>query len=85
MLGWFGVACMVDLPDGRAKTLKAAFQLCDVGPLESDEAIAQYYVDLSSVRSSVAIRSVSTQLDFLAPKQFESMSVYGASGLWQEY
>ena len=58
---------MVELPDGRAKTLRDAFRLCDVGPLESDEAIARYYVDLAAVRSSVAIRGISTQLNFYSP------------------
>lgn len=71
---------MVDLPKGRAKTLKAAFQLCDVGPLDSEEAIAQYYVDLSSVRSSVAIRSISTQLDFFSSGQFDSLLFTGHRG-----
>ncbi|MGB3300860.1 MAG: ATP-binding protein, partial [Phormidesmis sp.] len=71
---------MVDLPDGRAKTLRDAFRLCDVGPLESDEAIARYYVDLSTVRSSVAIRSIKTKLDFSAPGQFDSLLFTGHRG-----
>ncbi len=71
---------MVELPDGRAKTLRDAFRLCDVGPLESDEAIARYYVDLAAVRSSVAIRSISTQLDFCSPGQFDSLLFTGHRG-----
>lgn len=66
--------------DKRARTLRRAFQLCDVGPLGSDEAIANYYVDLSDVRSSVAIRGVSTQLDFFAPGQFDSLLFTGHRG-----
>jgi hypothetical protein len=68
---------MVASSEGRAKTLKAAFQICDVGPLERDEDIERYYVDLSAVRSSVAIRSISTQLDFLAAGQFCSLLFTG--------
>lgn len=68
---------MVAASDGRARTLKEAFQLCDVGPLGSDEDIQRYYVDLSAVRSSVAIRSVSTRLSFLADGQFDSLLFTG--------
>lgn len=71
---------MANLPDRRAKTLKEAFRLCDVGPLEGEEAIASYDVDLSPVRSSVAISSVSTQLDFLAAKKFDSLLFTGHRG-----
>jgi hypothetical protein len=71
---------MVVSPEGRAQTLKAAFRLCDVGPLASDEDINRYYVDLSAVRSSVAIRSISTQLEFLAAGQFCSLLFTGHRG-----
>ncbi len=71
---------MVASPDGRARTLKEAFQLCDVGPLGSEEDIRRYYVDLSAVRSSVAIRSVSTRLSFLADRQFDSLLFTGHRG-----
>ncbi|MDB9525847.1 ATP-binding protein [Oscillatoria sp. CS-180] len=70
---------MVALPEGRAKTLKEAFQLCDVGPLK-DEALQRYYVDLSAVRSSDAISSVSTRLEFAAPGQFRSVLFTGHRG-----
>jgi hypothetical protein len=71
---------MVVSPEGRAQTLKAAFRLCDVGPLASDEDINRYYVDLSAVRSSVAIRSIGTQLEFLAAGQFCSLLFTGHRG-----
>jgi len=51
------------LPPDRATTLKAAFQACDVGPLQGESL--RYYVNLEKVRSMEAIESVSTRLDFL--------------------
>lgn len=48
----------------RATTLKQAFQVCNLGAL-TGTAIDHYYVDLSDVRSSQSITSVSRQLEFL--------------------
>ena len=70
---------MVDLPDGRARTLKDAFQLCDAGPLEN-EALKRYYVELSSVRSEEAMGSVSTRLEFFSPGSFGSVLFTGHRG-----
>ncbi|MEQ9625204.1 P-loop NTPase fold protein [Coleofasciculus chthonoplastes] len=50
----------------RANTLKAAFKACDLAPLEPAE-MDRYYVDLSPVRKSSAVDSVSTILDFQEP------------------
>jgi energy-coupling factor transporter ATP-binding protein EcfA2 len=68
---------MMSLPD-RAKTLKEAFQVCDVGPLQG-EAL-RYYVNLEKVRSMEAIQSVSTRLDFLEAGQFSSVLFTGHRG-----
>jgi len=70
---------MANLPEGRAKTLKEAFQLCDAGPLEA-EALERYYVELSSVRSEEALGSVSTRLDFFSPGSFGSVLFTGHRG-----
>jgi len=57
---------MPSLPSERAKTLKQAFQFCNLEGLRSED-FERYYVDLSSVRSMEAIQGVSTRLDFLEP------------------
>ncbi|PZO60344.1 MAG: hypothetical protein DCF15_02335 [Phormidesmis priestleyi] len=70
---------MVELSDGRAKTLRDAFQLCDAGPLE-DEALERYYVELSAVRSEEAMGSVDTRLSFFAPGAFGKVLFTGHRG-----
>lgn len=70
---------MVELSDGRAKTLRDAFRLCDAGPLE-DEALERYYVELSAVRSEEAMGSVDTRLSFFAPGSFGSVLFTGHRG-----
>ena len=55
---------MTSLPANRAKTLKEAYQACDVQPL-TGENMARYYVDLSAVGNTVAIEGVSTDLIFM--------------------
>ncbi len=62
-----------------ATTLKAAFQVCSVEPLEGEE-IERYYVDLSAVRKTSAIESVSTILDFQEPAQFSTILFTGHRG-----
>lgn len=42
--------------------------------------LQRYYVDLSRVRSSEAIESVSTRLDFLEPEQFDTILFTGHRG-----
>lgn len=66
------------IPADKAKTLKAAFQACDVGALQGEAQ--KYYVDLSAVRSPVSINSLKTRLDFLDPGQFEAVLFTGHRG-----
>ncbi|WP_375468751.1 P-loop NTPase fold protein [uncultured Nostoc sp.] len=63
----------------RANTLKAAFQVCNVEPLEGAE-MERYYVDLSAVRKTSAIDSVSTILDFQEPADFSTILFTGHRG-----
>lgn len=62
-----------------ATTLKTAFQVCSVEPLEGEE-IERYYVDLSAVRKTSAIESVSTILDFQEAAQFSTILFTGHRG-----
>ncbi|MBN3898552.1 MAG: AAA family ATPase [Nostoc sp. NOS(2021)] len=63
----------------RANTLKAAFQVCNVEPLEGAD-MERYYVDLSAVRKTSAIDSVSTILDFQEPADFSTILFTGHRG-----
>ncbi|MEH2006644.1 P-loop NTPase fold protein [Nostoc sp.] len=63
----------------RANTLKAAFQVCNVEPLEGAD-MERYYVDLSGVRKTSAIDSVSTILDFQEPADFSTILFTGHRG-----
>jgi hypothetical protein len=69
---------MTSLPANRAKTLKEAYQACDVNPL-TGENIARYYVDLSAVRNTVVIEGVSTDLDIHEPGEFDTILFTGHS------
>lgn len=51
-------------PDYRARTLKDAFRVCNLGALTGVE-LDRYRVDLSHVRNEAAIASVSRELEFL--------------------
>ena len=66
------------IPEGKATTLKTAFQACDVGALRG--AAQRYYVDLSAIRSPASINSLKTRLDFLDPGQFEAVLFTGHRG-----
>lgn len=70
---------MVKLPEGKAKPLKQAFQLCDVGPLKGG-FLNRFYVDLSAVRNQESISGVKTRLDFLDAGEFESVLFTGHRG-----
>ncbi|MGB0561926.1 MAG: ATP-binding protein [Spirulinaceae cyanobacterium] len=63
----------------RATTLKTAFQICDVDPLEGD-GLDRYYVDLSGIRNTKAINSVNRQLDFQAQEKFDTLLFTGHRG-----
>jgi hypothetical protein len=62
----------------RAKTLKAAFQACDVGALGGETS--RYYVDLKAIRSMKAIAALRQRLDFLEPGQFAAVLFTGHRG-----
>jgi hypothetical protein len=70
---------MVQSNEQRANTLKAAFQVCSVEPLEPAE-MERYYVDLSAVRKTSAIESVSTILNFQEPADFSTVLFTGHRG-----
>lgn len=63
----------------RANTLKSAFKACDLAPLEPAE-MERYYVDLSPVRKSSAVESVSTILDFQEPGENTTILFTGHRG-----
>jgi AAA ATPase domain len=63
----------------RANTLKAAFQVCNVEPLEGAD-MERYYVDLSAVRKTSAIEQVSQILDFQEPTDFRTILFTGHRG-----
>jgi energy-coupling factor transporter ATP-binding protein EcfA2 len=65
--------------DYRAKTLKEAYRLCEVGPL-SGEGLERYYMDLAPVRKTEAIESVNTILDFQEPGEFCTILFTGHRG-----
>jgi hypothetical protein len=67
---------MTSLPANRAKTLKEAYQACDVQPL-TGENMARYYVDLSAVGNTEAIEGVSTDLDIHEPGEFDTILFTG--------
>ncbi|MFM7405429.1 MAG: ATP-binding protein [Cuspidothrix sp.] len=63
----------------RANTLKSAFNVCTLEPLEGLE-IEKYYVDLSAVRKTSAVDGVSTILDFQEPANFSTILFTGHRG-----
>jgi AAA ATPase domain len=67
------------MTDYRAKTLKEAFQFCNVEPLVG-EGVDRYYVDLSSVRRTEAIEGVNTVLEFQDPGDFCTILFTGHRG-----
>jgi hypothetical protein len=67
---------MTSLPANRAKTLKEAYQACEVQPL-TGENMARYYVDLSAVGNTEAIEGVSTDLDIHEPGEFDTILFTG--------
>jgi hypothetical protein len=70
---------MTTHPINRATTLKTAFRVCNVEPLEGDD-LDRYYVDLSEVRKTEAIAGVSKILDFQEPEQFTTILFTGHRG-----
>ena len=66
-------------PVNRATTLKTAFRVCNVEPLEGED-LDRYYVDLSAVRKTEAIENVSTALDFQDAEQVTKILFTGHRG-----
>ncbi|MEH1963553.1 MAG: P-loop NTPase fold protein [Nostoc sp.] len=63
----------------RANTLRDAFQVCNVEPLKGAD-MERYYVDLSAVRKTSAIDSVSKILEFQEPADFRTILFTGHRG-----
>ncbi|MDQ2097863.1 MAG: AAA family ATPase [Tychonema bourrellyi B0820] len=70
---------MTTHPTNRATTLKAAYQLCNVEPLEGED-LDRYYVNLSGVRKTTAIASVNTRLDFQEAGKYTTILFTGHRG-----
>jgi energy-coupling factor transporter ATP-binding protein EcfA2 len=70
---------MTTHPTNRATTLKTAFRVCNTDPLEGED-LERYYVDLSEVRKTKAIASISTRLEFQESEQFTTILFTGHSG-----
>ncbi len=70
---------MTTHPTNRATTLKTAFRVCNTDPLEGED-LDRYYVDLSEVRKTKAIASISTRLEFQESEQFTTILFTGHSG-----
>jgi len=70
---------MTTHPINRATTLKTAYQLCNVEPLEGDD-LDRYYVNLSGVRKTTAIASVNTRLDFQEAEKYTTILFTGHRG-----
>ena len=70
---------MTTHPINRATTLKTAYQLCNVEPLEGED-LERYYVNLSGVRKTTAIASVNTRLDFQEAEKYTTILFTGHRG-----
>jgi energy-coupling factor transporter ATP-binding protein EcfA2 len=67
------------MTDYRAKTLKEAFQLCDIDPLVGP-GLERYYVNLTPVRKTEAIEGISTILEFQEAGDFCTLLFTGHRG-----
>jgi histone H3/H4 len=70
---------MSSLPTQRATNLRDAYRICDDQPLVGTD-LDRYYVDLSNVRNTQAIESVSLQLDLQQPGEFKTLLFTGHRG-----
>ncbi len=70
---------MTTHPTNRATTLKTAYQICNVEPLEGED-LDRYYVNLSGVRKTTAIASVNTRLDFQEAGKYTTILFTGHRG-----
>jgi predicted AAA+ superfamily ATPase len=62
-----------------ANTLKTAFRVCNVEPLQG-ESLEKYYIDLCAVRKTEAIEGVNTVLDFCDAGEFCTILFTGHRG-----
>ena len=62
-----------------ATTLKAAYRVCELGPL-SGENLDKYYEPLDQVRNTQAVQNIGTVLDFSLPGEFEKILFTGHQG-----
>ena len=62
-----------------ATTLKAAYRICELGPL-SGENLDKYYEPLEKVRNTQAVQNIGTALDFSEPGEFEKILFTGHQG-----
>ncbi|HEY9625833.1 MAG TPA: P-loop NTPase fold protein [Coleofasciculaceae cyanobacterium] len=65
------------LPNRKAKTLKEAYRICDVKPLESED-LEQYYVSLEARNDAIA--NVHSILDTLEPGEAKTILLTGHVG-----
>jgi len=70
---------MTTHPMNRATTLKTAFRVCNVDPLEGED-IERYYVDLSAVRKTETIESVNIILEDQDAEEFTNILFTGHRG-----
>ncbi len=70
---------MTSLPPDRANTLKSAYRVCNVKPLEGED-IDRYYVDLSAVRKTNAIKGINNDLDFQEAGEHQTILFTGHRG-----
>ena len=70
---------MTSLSPNRANTLKTAYRICNVKPLEGED-IDRYYVDLSAVRKTEAIEGINIILNFQEPEKHKTILFTGHRG-----
>ena len=70
---------MTILAPERANTLKTAYRICNVEPLQGED-LDRYYVDLSQVRNTNAINSINAILDFQEPGEHRAILFTGHRG-----
>ena len=70
---------MTSLAPERANTLKTAYRICNVEPLQGED-IARYYVDLSEVRKTKAISRINAILNFQEPGEHKAILFTGHRG-----
>ena len=63
----------------RANTLKTAYRICNVEPLQGED-LDKYYVDLSEVRNTNAIDGINTDLDFQEYGEHQTILFTGHRG-----